>query len=173
MSLRLALCAIVIAVFSACTPLRSKLPPPYRVNGSELSTQEMQAFALESCKSMVESADDVELPTHPFTTDGCSAWPESSIQSCCLRHDIDYWCGVGDRQKIDDSFRRCVWKTKGRAYANVAYFGVRLGGGRFMPFPWRFGYGHRWPFRKAPAPGVIYDVISQSEPSPQSPLTGR
>lgn len=172
MGFRAALFLIAIAALPACTPLRSKLPPPYVVNGAKLSAQEMQAFAVEACKLAVAHTDGIEMPAHPFTTDGCSAWPESSIQSCCLVHDVAYWCGVGDRQEIDESFRRCVSKTKGKNYANIAYAGVRLGGGRFMPFPWRFGYGHPWPFKKAPTRGIIFDVIS-SETRPQSPLTSR
>lgn len=171
--LRLASCLLVVACASACTPLRSKLPPPYLVNDSELSATQLQTFAIESCQSAVEHTDGIEMPSHPFTTDGCSAWPESSIQSCCISHDIAYWCGVGDRQEIDESFRRCVSKKKTRAYANIAYAGVRMGGGRFMPFSWRFGYGHRWPFKKAPTEGYLHDVVTQSEPQPQIPPTSR
>ena len=48
--------------------------------------------------------------------------------------------------------------------ANLMYAGVRLGGGRFSPFPWRFGYGHPWPNRKPKVP---------SEPSPQAPFPSR
>ena len=37
-----------------------------------------------------------EKPPHPFTTDGCSMWPDDGWAQCCVEHDFAYWCGVGD-----------------------------------------------------------------------------
>ena len=32
-------------------------------------------------------------PSYPFTTDGCTLWPDGFWQSCCVEHDMAYWCG--------------------------------------------------------------------------------
>ena len=170
---RTLLCVSAAALLCACTPLRSKLPPPYILDDREFSAQELQSYATDYCAAAVAHTNGVEMPPNPFTTDGCSAWPESRVQSCCLKHDVAYWCGVGNRREIDESFRRCAAKKSSRTYARIAYAGVRIGGGRLVPFPWRFGYGHRWPFKKAPTEGYIYDVVSESQPLPQIPLTSR
>lgn len=171
--IRIAFCVIAAAAASACTPMRSKIPPPYVLDDRQFSATELQSYATEQCKQALENTEGIEMPPHAFTTDGCSAWPESRVQSCCLEHDVAYWCGVGSRREIDQIFRRCVIKHSSKAYANVAYAGVRFGGGRFMPFPWRFGYGHRWPFKKAPTNGYLFDVVAESESSPQNPPTSR
>jgi hypothetical protein len=166
--LRLACCLIAVAAVAACTPVRSKLPPPYRVDGRSLSAVEMNQYAENWC---TEAQGKIELPAQAFTTDGCSAWPESRGQSCCLAHDVAYWCGAGNRRAIDQAFRSCLRNESSAAYATLAYAGVRLGGGRFLPFPWRFGYGHRWPHRK-PSPERMENVSVDSETSPQNPPTG-
>jgi hypothetical protein len=166
---RITLCAIVIAVFSACTPLRSKLPPPYPVDGRQLSASEMNKYAEDRC---MEAQGRIQLPPHAFTTDGCSASPDSHWLSCCLVHDVAYWCGAGNRRLIDQAFKSCLLTRTNRVYANVAYLGVRLGGGRFLPFPWRFGYGSPWPHKKA-TPELIHGISTESEAGPQNPPTAR
>ena len=169
MILRLALCAVVVAVFSACTPVRSKLPPPYSLNGRQLSAPEMRKYAEDWC---VEAQGRIALPPQAFTTDGCSASPDSHWQGCCLQHDVEYWCGAGDRRAVDQAFRSCMLTRTNKLYANVAWLGVRLGGGRFMPFPWRFGYGSPWPHRKSRVERMN-KVVVDSEMSPQTLPTSR
>lgn len=131
---------------SACTPVRSSLPPPYVIDGVEYSAEQMESFANQSCKVRNGGA----LPPNKFTTDGCSAYPDAEWQQCCLKHDVAYWCGAGARRDADVAFRACVAETSSRRNAGLMYTGVRLGGGRLAPFPWRFGYGHPWPYRKTP-----------------------
>lgn len=172
---RVVLCVLAIAAASGCTPVRSKVPPPYVLDGREYSAEEFRQYAREQCRYALDaaksSAEDPGLPAHAFTTDGCSAWPESRVQGCCLEHDVAYWCGVGSRRDIDLSFRRCVFKESGsKVYAAIAYTGVRLGGGRFMPFSWRFGYGHAWPHKRVDS-DYLFDVVAESESRPQTPLT--
>ena len=169
MSFRIAFYVLAFASLCACTPVRSKLPPPYAINGTRLSTPEMNKYAEDWC---MEAQARIQLPPHPFTTDGCSVSPDSHWQSCCLQHDVEYWCGAGDRRAVDDSFRRCMLTRTNKVYANLAWLGVRLGGGRFVPFPWRFGYGSPWPHRKATAE-LMKNVVADSEPSPQNPPTFR
>ena len=168
---RLVLVLVAAAAATACTPLRSKLPPPYILDDREFTAQELQSYATEACAFAVAHTKDIVMPSLPVPTDGCSAGPESRVQSCCLKHDVAYWCGAVQRREADQAFRACVRDASSPANANVMYSGVRLGGGRFMPFPWRFGYGHAWPHRK-PAAAPSNNVTS-SESSPQTPLTGR
>lgn len=166
---RVVICVIALAGVSACTPLRSTLAPPYPLNDRKLSASEMNKYAEDWC---MEAQGKIQLPPNAFTTDGCSASPDSSWQSCCLQHDVEYWCGAGDRRAVDQSFRSCMLRRTNKLYANVAWLGVRLGGGRFMPFPWRFGYGSPWPHKKATAE-LMNTVVVESEPSPQNPPTSR
>jgi hypothetical protein len=170
---RAVILVVAAGLLSACTPVRSKLPPPYLLNDRQFSAEELGKYAAEQCSQALEGVEGTGPPPNAFTTDGCSAWPESRVQSCCLQHDVAYWCGVGNRREIDRIFRRCVLKHSGKVYANVAYAGVRLGGGRFMPFSWRFGYGRRWPFRKVPTNGFMFDVLAESETRPQNIPTSR
>ena len=158
-------CLIAVAVASGCTPVRSKLPPPYLIDGQSLSAEQMQTYAEDHC---VEARQSLTLPPNKFTTDGCSLYRDDGWRSCCIKHDVAYWCGAGPRREADATFRACVRDASSPTNANLMYAGVRLGGGRFMPFPWRFGYGFPWPHRK-PAASEI--TVTQSETSPQTPLT--
>jgi hypothetical protein len=169
MSFRILFCIVAFAGMAACTPVRSKLPPPYALDGKQLSAPEMARYAEDWC---TEAQGKIQLPPHPFTTDGCSASPDSRWQSCCLQHDVEYWCGAGDRRTVDASFRSCMFTRTNKVYANLAWMGVRLGGGRFMPFPWRFGYGSPWPHRKSTVERMN-NVVVDSESSPQTPPTSR
>jgi hypothetical protein len=140
----------------ACTPLRSKLPPPYVIDGTSYSAETLEIYANEHC-----AAGAQPLPPNKFTTDGCSAYPEGKYQECCIKHDVAYWCGARARRDVDQEFRRCVRDASSPTNANLMWTGVRAGGGRFVPFAWRFGYGHPWPHRK----------IVPSESTPQTPPT--
>lgn len=99
-------------------------------------------MALHSCRSQKE--------IHPFTTDKCSCFPEGTKtdprkwEHCCIAHDSLYWKGQGtrkDRKRADILLCDCVKKTGAKGKAKLMYLGVRFGGGRLMPFPWRWGYG--------------------------------
>ena len=148
MSLRLLALAALVLASTACTPMRSKLPPPYLIDGRSYSAEELDAWANERCAA----ASPAGLPPNKFTTDGCSAYPEGKYQDCCIKHDVSYWCGVQRRRAVDQDFRRCVRDASSPANANLMWTGVRLGGGRLLPFPWRFGYGHPWPHPKGTTP---------------------
>jgi hypothetical protein len=100
----------------------------------------------------------------PFTTDGCSMFPNRSIVNekdwcdCCLAHDLAYWRGgsEAERLKADQALRTCVaTKTKNDALAETMYLGVRSGGGPQVKTPFRWGYG--WPY------GRGYKALSESE----------
>lgn len=100
----------------------------------------------------------------PFTTDGCSLFPDRSIAAktdwcdCCLAHDLAYWRGgnAEDRLKADRDIRACVErKTKDHALAETMYLGVRAGGGPHVNTPFRWGYG--WPY------GRGYQTLTEAE----------
>ncbi|HEU5323093.1 MAG TPA: hypothetical protein VFX28_19970, partial [Methylomirabilota bacterium] len=88
-----------------------------------------------------------EVPPSPFTTDGCSGWPDGRWQACCVEHDLVYWCGgtAEERRQADARLRACVASTGRPATAAVMYWSVRVGGHPWLPLPWRWGYGWPWP----------------------------
>lgn len=90
-------------------------------------------------------------PPHPFTTDGCSAWPDDGWVDCCVVHDVAYWCGgsAEDRARADELLESCVASVAPRM-APVMWLGVRMGGVPWMPTPWRWGYGWDYPSGYAP-----------------------
>jgi protein tyrosine phosphatase (PTP) superfamily phosphohydrolase (DUF442 family) len=86
----------------------------------------------------------------PFTSDGCSLFPDGTIRDrtkwcdCCLSHDIAYWQGgtADERKKADEALRDCVReRTKDKALAETMYLGVRAGGHPAFPSWYRWGYG--------------------------------
>ena len=94
--------------------------------------------------SGVEASSD--LVYRPFTTDVCSMWPDGTWATCCIEHDIAYWCGgpAEARERADDAFRACMRAEGGPCLSTLSYVGVRVGGPAWMPFPWRWGYGWDW-----------------------------
>jgi hypothetical protein len=144
-SIRIGVLALLALAAAACTPMRSTIKPPYVVNGKSYSEPEIRQFALERC---VAAQPGAAPPPHEFTTDGCSAWRDSRWLSCCISHDIDYWCGGALRRDADRALRSCVRANASSANAALMYGGVRIGGAWWWPFPWRWGYGYDWPHRK-------------------------
>ncbi len=89
----------------------------------------------------------------PFTSDGCSLFPDGSVISqddwctCCFEHDVAYWRGGTDEQReaADTRLRECVLGTTGsEALAAMMYEGVRVGGSPYFYTWYRWGYG--WPY---------------------------
>ena len=86
----------------------------------------------------------------PFTSDGCSLFPDSSLItrddwcSCCFQHDLEYWRGgtYEERQAADARLRDCVREKTGNvALARLMYEGVRFGGSPYFYNWYRWGYG--------------------------------
>ena len=95
----------------------------------------------------------------PFTTDGCSLFPDRSLTSnadwcrCCLAHDRAYWRGgtEDERRAADEALRACVLKATGdEKLADAMRAGVRVGGTPALPTPFRWGYG--WQYDRGYAP---------------------
>ncbi len=85
----------------------------------------------------------------PFTTDGCSMFPDGSFsdatlwRSCCVDHDLAYWRGgtYADRFAADEALLSCVAEKGEPAVALTMMLGVRVGGSPFWPTDFRWAYG--------------------------------
>lgn len=109
---------------------------PYRSDPAQ--AERVERRARETCAQF-----EGEKPPHPFTTDGCSMWPDAGWAQCCVEHDFAYWCGGGsdDRRRADRELQRCVAESSGSCMGRMMYWGVRAGGVAWLPFPWRWAYG--------------------------------
>lgn len=99
----------------------------------------------------------------PFTTDGCSSFPDGTPEQqslwaeCCIRHDLAYWKGgtYEERLGADKALEACVAKVGEPEIAAVMLAGVRVGGSPYFPTFYRWGYG--WPFPRG------YQALSAEE----------
>lgn len=117
----------------------------------------LAAWLLASCASLTTQ------PV-PFTTDGCSLFPDRALVGsadwcdCCLAHDLAYWRGGTEAQRLDADreLRACVArKTGNHALAETMFVGVRAGGGPQLRTPFRWGYA--WPY------GRGYRALTEAE----------
>lgn len=89
----------------------------------------------------------------PFSTDGCSAFPDGTIEqnelwlSCCTEHDIAYWQGGTYEERIsaDQALESCVTEIGEPAIGALMHAGVRVGGTPYLPTLFRWGYGWEYP----------------------------
>ena len=84
--------------------------------------------------------------------DGCSggmskAWrwlfdAPPPWEGCCNRHDQPYAQGGTAKQrfKADTALLRCVAQSGHPWWAMAMFIAVRLGGGPYLPTPWRWGF---------------------------------
>jgi len=99
----------------------------------------------------------------PFTSDGCSSFPDGTIQhkklwlACCTAHDYAYWQGgtYEERLKADKVLQQCVADVGEIHIANLMLAGVRIGGSPFIPTTFRWGYG--WPYPR------LYQALTADE----------
>jgi hypothetical protein len=116
-------------------------------------------------------------PLRPFTTDGCSDFPDGTPShktlwlSCCTEHDKAYWQGgtYDERRKADSELQRCVANVGEPGIAALMLAGVRVGGSPYWPTRFRWGYGWPWPRGyRAPTPAErdqIQQVLRVGEPA--------
>jgi len=99
---------------------------------------------------LLTSACDPDPGLRPFSSDGCSLFPDQSLIagddwcSCCFEHDIAYWRGGTreEREAADSSLKTCIReKTGNEALASLMHEGVRLGGSPYFYNWYRWGYG--------------------------------
>lgn len=109
------------------------------------NTQSLAGYSF----STTEKTTPFILELNPFSTDGCSKYPDGTKenptlwQDCCVDHDMKYWLGgtSDERKQADDALYECV-KNKGEAAtAKVMYLGTRAGGGPLNQTTYRWGYG--------------------------------
>jgi hypothetical protein len=106
-------------------------------------------------------ADDLK----PFTTDGCSSFPDGTIEqaslwaSCCIRHDFAYWQGgtYEERLDADEELESCVAGVGEATIASLMLAGVRVGGTPYLPTSYRWGYG--WPFMRGYKPLTVEEKL--------------
>jgi len=115
-------------------------------------------FSLYLLSSMAFASD-----LKPFTTDGCSAFPNGTLDEkslwieCCIRHDLAYWKGgtYDERLEADQSLETCVSQVGEPEIAQLMLAGVRVGGSPYFPNTYRWGYG--WPYPRG------YKALSNDE----------
>ena len=99
----------------------------------------------------------------PFTSDGCSAFPDGTIAqkdlwlACCQQHDFDYWQGGTYQQRLnsDKQLKTCVMQVGEPTIAALMLVGVRVGGTPYLPTSFRWGYGWSYP--------RLYGALSEEE----------
>jgi len=135
-----------------------------------LATRHTQA-APAMAVAVLLSACATTPAMQPFSTDGCSLFPDRSLVgksdwcSCCLVHDLAYWRGgtADERLEADEDLKSCVLAASGSAeLAEFMFVGVRTGGGPYFFTPYRWGYGR--------SPGRPYEPLSTAEEAQASSL---
>ncbi|MEJ2405915.1 MAG: hypothetical protein P8171_16750 [Candidatus Thiodiazotropha sp.] len=94
----------------------------------------------------------------PFTTDGCSMFPDGTYHqqslwlNCCIQHDLAYWKGGTEQQRLaaDQSLEQCVSQVGEPEIAKLMLAGVRVGGSPYFPTSYRWGYG--WSYQRGYKP---------------------
>ena len=114
---------------------------------------------LAGCATTSASEPGSPIALKPFTTDGCSMFPDRSAAMkadwchCCVVHDFAYWRGgtADARLAADRGLQACVLQaTNDQAFADLMFNGVRVGGGPGLPTSYRWGYG--WPYGRGYKP---------------------
>ena len=140
---------MILVALAGCTTLvaHTSIDPYISDKGKR---NQLELLAEKYCKekqSIPGQAQAIVLPNYIFTTDGCSRWFDKSWVSCCVVHDIIYWCGGSDedRKEADQIIMECANK-KASLMGEIIYPVVRIGGLPWLPTPWRWGYGWKeWP----------------------------
>jgi hypothetical protein len=109
--------------------------------------------------STTVNAENIE----PFTSDGCSAFPDGTFAqnklwlSCCTAHDYAYWQGGTYEERLiaDKQLQQCVFNVGEPQIANLMLTGVRVGGSPYLPTSFRWGYGWSYP--------RFYKVLTEAE----------
>lgn len=98
------------------------------------------------------------LGPNPFSSDGCSRFPDGTHTQpslwldCCRTHDAAYWAGGTAQQRAmaDAALQQCVNDKQQPSISAIMLMGVRVGGSPFIPTPFRWGYG--WPLGRGYSP---------------------
>ncbi|AMO56504.1 hypothetical protein GZ77_06875 [Endozoicomonas montiporae] len=101
---------------------------------------------------LLNSHQAVAGDLEPFTSDGCSWFPDGNLRhrtlwlDCCIAHDYAYWKGGTREQRAeaDRALKSCVTDLGEPVIGWFMEFGVRMGGTPLLPTSFRWGYG--WPY---------------------------
>ncbi len=87
------------------------------------------------------------MPPKACRVDGCTLVPDFNFAECCNQHDTYYWAGgtSSERKQADLEFRQCLAGAGHEYIADIYYYGVRLVGTPYLPTPWRWGFGWKYP----------------------------
>lgn len=115
------------------------------------------------CGLLSISIDGKTVNLKPFISDGCTLFPNGTVENnklwlhCCVAHDIDYWKGGTQQQRLasDKRLQACVTRLGEAEIATLMLVGVRIGGSPYIPTPYRWGYG--WPYAR------FYNPLSSAE----------
>ncbi|HEA19157.1 MAG TPA: hypothetical protein ENH88_22435 [Pseudoalteromonas prydzensis] len=117
-------------------------------------------LVIMACLICLDSkAENIE----PFTSDGCSSFPDGTFTQkqlwldCCTAHDYSYWQGGTYEQRLfaDKQLQECVAKVGEPQIAQLMLAGVRVGGSPYFPTTFRWGYG--WPYPRG------YKALTEAE----------
>jgi len=103
---------------------------------------------------LITSTTSMASEIKPFTTDGCSVFPNGTFAqqslwaNCCISHDFAYWKGGTNQQRLeaDKQLENCVANAGEPDIARIMLAGVRVGGSPHLYTPFRWGYG--WPYTR-------------------------
>ena len=116
------------------------------------------------CFLMLIISCSSEEHINPFSSDGCSLFPNSSLISeedwceCCFLHDVSYWRGGTEQERLaaDLQLKQCVFQaTNDQVLADIMFRGVRFGGSPYFYNWYRWGYG--WSYERK------YSSLSEDE----------
>jgi len=88
-----------------------------------------------------------------FKSDGCTLFPDGNYRDCCVEHDKAYYFGgtLKERRTADNQLYDCVKAKNGphsKMVAGIMWVGVRIGAVPFLPTPFRWGFGNKYPRMK-------------------------
>jgi hypothetical protein len=69
------------------------------------------------------------------------------VRNACITHDKAYWEGGSAWQRTiaDANLSRDISSLNYPFLARLIFIGVSIGGHPLLPFPWRWGYGWKYP----------------------------
>ncbi len=131
---------------------------------------------------MVLAACGSDTQLRPFTSDGCSLFPDAALIgaddwcSCCFEHDLAYWRGGTrtEREAADSRLQACVLeKTDNEVLASAMYEGVKIGGSPYFYtwYRWAYGWSYERKYRaltaaeEASADKLIKEYLSSNQPA--------
>jgi hypothetical protein len=130
-----------------------------RLQYVQLLTRQTVLFTLLlTCLGNTSLGAEAKKEIKPFTTDGCSVFPDGTREqqslwvNCCIRHDLAYWKGGTEEERLraDIALKDCVTEIGRPELAKLMLAGVRFGGSPYYPMPYRWGYG--WPYLRGYEP---------------------